>query len=303
MALGSELLARIEMLRIRAGRVVEGLGVGTHASRMRGRNVEFAEHREYAPGDDPRLLDWRLHAKSDRYYVRESEAETDLEVRLLVDASASMSYRSPNAVWSKYECAATLAAALATIVLRQRDGVGLTVFNDSASATVPVSRRPSHVDQIVSALANCSPAGRGSFAEIAPKVAPPSGRRGMVILLSDLFDAPEIIAAGCRRLAHARQEVSLLQIVDRAECDFPFDEPLVFADLEGAGSRQADGAAIAAGYHEEFRRHVERVRSACHELNCGYRLSRTDEPPERILSEFLARPAIGRRPAVDPERR
>lgn len=290
MPLDPALIAKLNPLDVRARRVVEGYVAGRHASPYRGFSVEFAEHRDYAPGDDLRYLDWKLHAKTDRYHLKQFEEETNFAAHIMLDASESMDYRSESAPWSKLDCAKTLAAATAFLVIRQRDAAGIAIFDRSLKAMLPPASKASHLSEINRTIEAASSAGDTALGPILHDLANRISRRGLVLIFSDLFDEPDSILRGLRHLAHRRHDVRLAQIVDPAEVDFPFEEPTRFLGLEGLPPLSIDSVAIRRAYREEFNAHCRTIQAGCRDAGIAYRLVRTDEPPDRVLADLLAAP-------------
>ena len=294
MPLSPALIAALGPLEVRARRVVEGYTAGRHKSPYRGFSVEFAEHRDYAPGDDLRYLDWKLHAKTDRFHLKQFEEETNFAAHLLLDASESMAYRSEAAVWSKLDCARTLAAALAYLILRQRDAAGLVVFDRQPRAVLPASGRPSHLNDLLRTLDAVTPGAETALGPVLHAVGERVGRRGMIVLFSDLFDEPDSLLRGLRHLVHRRHDVRVVQVVDPAEVDFTFDEPLRFLGMEGQPDVAVDAAALAVAYRQEFEAQRRTIQAGCRDMGAAYLLVRTDAAPDRALAQLLAGPTAVR---------
>jgi uncharacterized protein (DUF58 family) len=280
-------LARISNLTLRARHVVEGLMAGMHRSSLRGLSVEFAEHRPYTPGDELRRVDWKLFSRQDRYYVKEYEAETNLRAHLFVDASASMGYAGSGI--SKYDCAATLAASLAYLMLLQRDAVGLVVMGAGAPRVIPARSQPHHLHAIIAELEAARPAGvadvRAALADVAGRM----HRRGLCILISDLLDDPQGLEQGLRHLHHRRNDLMVLHLADRDELELPFGKLTLFRDLEGALELTTDPREIRREYRAAMGEHLEHVRALCRRSGADYDLLVTDQPLDRWLVRFLAR--------------
>lgn len=290
MSLDPALIAKLNPLEVRARRVVEGYVAGRHESPYRGFSVEFAEHRDYAPGDDLRYLDWKLHAKTDRFHLKQFEEETNFAAHVLLDVSESMTYRSDSAPWSKLDCARTLAAATAYMVVRQRDAAGVVLFDHETRAMLPPSSKASHLAEVYRTIETTSAGKDTSLGPMLHHLATRVTRRGLVIVMSDLFDDPESVLRGIRHLAHRRHDVRVAQIVDPAELDFPFSEPTRFLGMEGLPSLALDGGAIRRAYRDEFEAHRRVLESGCRDAGASYRLVRTDEAPDRVLAELLSSP-------------
>lgn len=283
-------LARIKDLELQARIVIEGLVSGTHKSPFQGISVEFAEHREYVPGDDIRHVDWKLFGKTDKYYLKQFEQETNLVCNLLVDTSESMKYRSVEK--SKLEQAASIAATLAYLVLHQQDSVGMVFFEEGIRYHVQSSSQPSHLKQILHLLAVCQPANlRSRVGRVLDELADRLKKRSLVILISDCFDDLEAIKQGLRHLRYKRHEVVVFHVLDPAEIDFDFRSVTLFKGLERYPEVLADPAALRAAYREEFGQYLLELEGTCRAANVDYLRIRTDQPLDLVLSTFLARRA------------
>ncbi len=282
-------LARISNLTVRARHVVEGLMAGMHRSALRGLSVEFSEHRAYAPGDELRRIDWRLVGRQDRWFVKEYEAETNLRAYLVVDASASMTYRGGGAALTKFGYAATIAASLAHLMLLQRDAVGLALAGAGETRLVPPRARLHHIHALIAELEGAQPAGAAAVGEALGTVAASQRRRGLFVVVSDLLDDPESLDRGLRRLRHRRNDVVVLQVLDRDELELPFRRLTLFRDLEGPERVVTDPREIRREYRALVEAHVAAVRSLCRRHGADHALFVTDEPLDRALVRFLAR--------------
>jgi uncharacterized protein (DUF58 family) len=290
MALDPALIAKLEPLEVRARRVVEGHVAGRHESPFRGFSVEFAEHRDYAPGDDLRYLDWKLHAKTDRFHLKQFEEETNFAAHILLDVSESMSYQSESAAWSKLECGKTLAAATAYLVIRQRDAAGLALFDREARSTLAASSKATHLQEVFRSLETAEAGADTSIGPILHDLGNRVSRRGLVLIFSDLFDEPDSVLRGLRHLAHRRHDVRVAQIVDPAEIEFPFDEPTRFLGMEHLPDLSIDAGGLRRAYRQEFELQRRTIEAGCRDMGASYRLVRTDEPPDRVLAELLSAP-------------
>jgi uncharacterized protein (DUF58 family) len=287
-------------LELRARQIVDGFLAGSHRGPRRGSSAEFAEHREYAPGDDLRYLDWKVYGKHDRYYLKQLEQETNFTCHLLLDVSPSMHYCSEGAVLSKLESAALAAAALAWLILRQQDLVGLATLGVSATTLAQPSGQASHFRQITEALeAVCAP--RPESPGQAPDPEPPPAlrclnhwietvqRRCVAVVLSDCFGDFDETMTALRHLRSRRHDVVLLHVIDPAEQDFPFDEPTRFHDVESALTQPVDCRQLRSAYRAEFEGFRRRLAAECREAGVDYALLRTDQPVEQGLAAFLSR--------------
>lgn len=285
--LDPETLSKISGLDLKARLIVEGFVSGLHQSPFHGFSVEFAEHREYVPGDDLRHVDWKVYGKSDRFYVKQYEEETNFACHLVVDASDSMSYRSKDAVWSKLEFAKHVAAALAYVVIQQQDAAGLVLFGHDVREFVKASSQASHLRHMHHLLEHATPSGETSLGPVLHDLAERIRKRGLIIVLSDFFDDPETLLMGLKHLRHRRHDVSLLQIVDPAEIDFPFEEPTLFKGLELPQEVMSEPRSIRRAYRQEFQSFLKTVEHQARDLGMEYGLVRTDQPLDVALSAFL----------------
>lgn len=285
-------VARLEGLELRARHVVDGYLAGRRRSRRRGQSVEFAEHREYAPGDDPRYVDWKAFGKTDRMYLKQYEAETNLVCTLAVDVSESMRYRSPAAALSKLDYGACLAAAVALLVYQQRDSVGLFTFDDRVQSVVPVGSNPNDLAQLSQVLESVDSARRSDLQQAFDEIANRQRRRSVTVVISDLLGDAARTLAGLRHLHYRRHEVLVLQVLDPAEVDFPFDRATRFMGLENLPRVQAEPAGLRKAYQAALARFLEQLQAGCRESQIDYELCRTDEPFDAPLRRLLTRRAV-----------
>ena len=286
---------RIKSLQVRAKVAVEGFIKGIHRSPYHGFSVEFSEYREYSPGDDPRYLDWRLFARSDRYYVKRFEDETNLRCYLVLDVSRSMGYRS--GAHSKSEYARTAAATIAYFLSMQRDAVGLITFEDRITEYLPPRHRPGHLRRLMAALER-EPAGRATNLEKPlEEIAATVRKRGLVILISDLLAPTGSLAAKLGYLRSRGHDVIVLRVLDPAEVGFTFSLPAMFQDVESGREIYVDPAAAKEQYLKRFASHAALIEQSCVDLGIEYELVTTDRPLELVLLDLLkARMRRGRRP-------
>ena len=281
-------LASIQGLELRARHIVEGYVSGLHASPYHGFSIEFAEHREYAPGDDLRYLDWKVFGKTDKFYLKQFEAETNLVSYLLLDTSESMAYQSAAAPWSKLEYGKTAAAALAYLVLQQQDSIGLMTFDDRLRSSVRPSSNPSHLKQVLHALEDAPARRKTSVGPLLHDLAERLKRRGVVVIISDIFDDVRSVLAGLKHFRHRRHEVIVLHVLDPAEIEFPFDRPTLFKGLEGLPDVLTDPVSLRRAYLREFGQFTKALEAGCRDQHFVYLRLRTDEPLDRVLSGYLA---------------
>lgn len=284
-------LARLGGLKLRVRAITEGVLTGLHRSPHHGQSIEFAEHREYAPGDELRHLDWKAYARFDRYYVKRYEQETNLRAHLVVDASGSMGFRGKEGGLSKLEYASALAASMAWLLVRQQDAAGLVLANDRVVRAIPPRAAASHVTQVVEALEQAVPAGPTRLGAALDWIVENARRRATVAVFSDLMDADPGVLRTIAQLAKRKHEVTIFHVLDPAELEFPYDDPTLFTSMEDGRSVEATGRDVRRGYLEEVGRWLEEVRRATAEADVDYVLCRTDVPLEEVLLPFLARRA------------
>jgi len=279
-------LMRIKNLQLRARIVVEGFLGGLHRSPYHGFSVEFSEYRQYTPGDDLRNLDWRLFARSDRYYVKRFEDETNLRCHLLVDLSRSMGFGSLE--YNKAAYAKTAAATLAYFLSMQRDAVGLVTFDERIAEQLPARFRPGHLHRLLLALERAL---AGTSTELAPpleQIARTATKRGLIVLISDLLAPIDTLETQLGYLRSRGHEVVVLRVLDPAEVDFRFEESAVFHDLESGRELYVDPLSARRRYLERFGEHAAAIALACGRLGIEFRQLTTDRPLELALFDFLS---------------
>lgn len=280
-------LARLGTMELKARTVVEGFLSGLHRSPYRGFSVEFAEYRQYMPGDDLSTLDWKVYARSDRHYVRKFEEETNLEGQLLLDASASMGYRG-SAALSKLAYGSILTASLAFLMKRQRDAAGLTIFDDRILSRLPASARPSHLHALLLAL-DALPVGRRSDpSRPLRQLADGLTRRSLVVLVSDLLHDPEVVLAGLRHLKARGNDVIVFQVLDPNEITFPFTRAATFRDVESEAELTAEPLAIRADYLKALGDLNETYRRGLAGAGIDYVPLDTSQPLDFALLRYMA---------------
>jgi uncharacterized protein (DUF58 family) len=280
-----KVLAGVKNLQLRARAVVDGVMVGIHTSHAKGLSSEFEEHRGYAPGDDTRHIDWKAYAKFDRYFIKEYRKTTNLKANLVMDCSASMGYASDG--MSKFDYGSTLAAALAYLMLKRQDAVGLITFAGKIESMIPPKTAHDHLFAVLKALENTTPQGETSVASVLQDLAASLKRRGMIILISDLLDKPEEVIKGLKQLRSRGHEVIVFQLLDRDELQFPFKEPSRFQDMEEDLQLLADPQAIRSAYLETLRSLMEAYRQACFAHQIDYNPFDTSVGLDRVLVKYL----------------
>ena len=286
--LDPQTLAKLQGLELRARLIVEGYVSGVHRSPYHGFSIEFAEHREYVQGDDLRYVDWKVFGRTDKFYLKQYEEETNLVSYMLLDTSESMRYKSADAPLSKLEYAQCVVAALSYLVLQQQDSVGLVTFDREVRALVRASSNPSHLRQLLHVMENAVAQRKTNTGPIFHDLAERLKKRGIVLILSDLFDDVNSMMAGLKHFRHRRHEVILFHVLDPAELDFPFRQTTLFKGLEELPDVLTDPRALRAAYLQEFGRFIQAVKKGCRANHIDYVLMRTDQSLELALSSYLA---------------
>jgi uncharacterized protein (DUF58 family) len=286
---------RIRNLQLRARAVVEGFYAGIHRSPYHGFSVEFSEYRAYTPGDDPRYLDWKLYARTDRYSIKRFEDETNLLCYVLVDMSRSMGYGSLE--YTKTDYARTLAASLAYFLLTQRDAVGLLTFDEAISEFLPPRHRPGQLRRIMMTLERETGGRSTDLTKPLEQIADSVRKRGLVVLISDLLAPVEDLQTKLGYLRSRGHDVVVLRVLDPAEVDFTFASPGMFHDLESGRTLYIDPSEARTEYKRRFGEHAAQLKQACNHLGIDFAELTTDRPLELALFDLLhARMRRGRRP-------
>ncbi|MFH1853503.1 MAG: DUF58 domain-containing protein [Candidatus Neomarinimicrobiota bacterium] len=280
-----EMVARLNNMSLRARMVVEGYILGLHKSPYHGFSVEFAEHRAYGPGDEIRHIDWKLYGKTDRYYVKQFEEETNLRTHLILDTSRSMTYGSGKV--SKLEYAGYLSAALTYLMLSQQDGVGLVLFDNRINKFIPPRSNPGHLNTILSQLDQIRYGTDTRIGPVLHEMAERIKKSGLVILISDLLDEPEKIMAGLKHFRHNKQEVVVFHILDRQELEFNFSSRTRFRDLETTETITTEPWQIQERYAELVGRFQDYYRRHCREQKVDYIPFYTDQNLDLALNGYL----------------
>ena len=283
-----ERLAKLTNLNLRVRQAVEGFISGLHRSPHRGFSVEFAEHREYPPGDDLRHLDWVAWARSDRYYIKQYEQETNLRAYILLDVSASMDYRYTGES-TKFTYGCFLSACLAYLMCRQQDAVGIIAFDQDVRFHIPPASTPAHLDRIFTSLEQIEPGRRtavaGTFHSLADRIA----KRGLIIVISDLYDDQLEILRALQHFVYKKHQIIVFHVLDAAELEFPFSKTVSFVDMETREKLQVDTRYVKQAYLDEIGAFIERYRRECSERKIDYSLTTTSTPYDRMLLDYLAR--------------
>lgn len=281
-----EAMRKLDALALRSRGIVEGFRAGSHASPLKGASVEFADHRQYVKGDNLHALDWKVYGRTERYYIKQYEEETNLRVHVILDASGSMGYASDGRL-SKYDYACRIAASLGYLVSKQQDSLGLTIYDDALREEIPPRGGIRHLRMVLERLAAHRPRGRTATGPALHALAERSFRRGLIVLLSDLFDDPEAVF---RALAHFRKkmhDVILIQILDPAELSLSFDRAAEFVDLETGERLEIDPILARAAYKAELQKAIDACREKCAVMNVDYRLVSTAESFEDFIRRYL----------------
>jgi uncharacterized protein (DUF58 family) len=278
-------------LTLIARHIVEGFLTGVHRSPYKGFSVEFAEHRQYSPGDEIRHIDWRAVGKTDRYYVKEYEEETNLKAYLVVDASGSMAFRGSKKALSKFEYAQHVAASLAYLMLQQMDAVGLITLDTKVRSLIPPKANPKHLLQILTTLEKTMPGGETVMAPLWHELAGHHmKRRGMIFILSDLFDNLDSLMKALQHLRHRHHEVVLLHVLAPEELEFPYKRLTQFRNLEARENKVlVDARRLREDYLHSFAKFRDELKQRAGKLRIDYHLLRTDDPVDRALGIYLSR--------------
>jgi uncharacterized protein (DUF58 family) len=285
--LDPSIIGKVAKLELRARLVVEGYVSGLHRSPYRGFSVEFAEHREYAPGDDLRFLDWKVFGKSDRYYVKRYEEETNLLCHLVLDISESMDFGTEGV--RKFDYAATCAAALAHLVVEQSDAAGLVLFDDDVRTVLPPGNSSAHLRRVFDSIEKAKPTGNTDVGKVLVRVADQLRKRGLVVVISDLVGDVEEILRGLRQLRSRRHDVVVMQVLDPAEIDFPFEQMTMFEGLEQYDDLLADPKALRQSYLSRLDAFRTRLRAGCLAERIDVVEMSTRTPLDVALTSYLSR--------------
>ncbi|WP_435020082.1 DUF58 domain-containing protein [Tundrisphaera sp. TA3] len=278
-------LSRLAALPLFARRPMQGNVSGRHPSPHRGSSVEFAEYRKYVPGDDLRRLDWRAYGRSDRYFIKEFEADTNLRCCLVVDTSGSMDYGS-GAV-TKIEYARRIAGVLGTLALQQGDAIGLACVANGVVRNIPPRRNPAHLMAIFDALEQAKPKGETHLADVLHELAETIRQRALIVILSDLFLDPELLRGCFEHLRFRKHDVAAFHLLDPRELDFGFRRPTRFIDMEGGPALFTDPGEIAERYHKALGGYLDGLRRVVLETSVDYHRISIDEDYEQVLMRFL----------------
>lgn len=282
-----EVLSRLKGMELKARLVVEGFLIGLHKSPYRGFSVEFAEHRPYMPGDEIRRIDWKIYAKTDRFYVKEYEEETNLKAYLILDASASMAFKSGKI--DKLEYGRYLAASLAYLLLKQKDSVGLSIFDTKIRRYIPPRSASNHIHSLLKELGPVEPGGETNLSSTFHQLAEKIKRRGLIIVISDLLDDPEKVVRGLRHFRHRKHEVLVFHILDPWEINFPYHEPALFRDMESDEKLVVEPESLKREYKKRLEFFLNYYKSQCRDSLIDYVNLNTSTPFDRALFSYLTK--------------
>ena len=283
-----EALARVKNLSMVARGVVEGAISGMHASPYKGFSVEFAEHREYTAGDDPRHLDYKMLARTDRLYIKQYEEETNMRVRVILDTSGSMGYSHESKI-TKLDYGSYLTAILTYLMIRQQDSVSLTTFDTKIGLDMPARSSPLHFNEMMRQLEAITPGEQTGIAEVLHRLANRFKRRCLIVLISDLYDDPDEVMRALHHFRHCKHEVIVFHVFDKAEIDFPFREVVAFHDMETGERLQVDPTYVRDAYIEQVEEFIESYRRSCAESGIDYVMTDTSVPYDFMLSRYVTK--------------
>ena len=291
--LNPAVLAKVGFSPLLAKVVVEGFLSGLHRSPFHGFSVEFAEHREYVPGDDLKYLDWALYARTDHYYIKRFEEETNLRCHLLLDHSASMAYGT--GLLTKWDYSCFLATCLAYLMVKQQDAVGMALFGSAPGLYVPPRCRRSHLRQLMSTMIQHAPTGKTDIAASLRATVRKLKRRGLVVVVSDLIDDPPETLKALRLLAGHRHDVIVFHVQDATELEFNFEGAALFRDMETGEEMEIDPATLRSAYVEKMQELCEFYRKGLSEIGVDYHLVNTRQSYDHALTAYLNRRARTRK--------
>lgn len=282
--LDPEVLARLSRLDIKARLVVEGFMSGLHSSPYKGFSQEFADYRQYMPGDEPKRIDWKVYGRNDRFYIKEYQEETNLRCYILLDKSGSMGFGEKI---SKLEYAKYLSASLAYMLLKQKDSVGIATFDKRIEEIIPPSVKKSNFIEILKIINKAIPSGETSLSSMLYQLAQKTRKRGLIILISDLLDDPAVVIKALRSFRYRKHEILVFHIVDIKEYEFSFDKAALFHDLEDDSEMIIEPSMIRASYQKKFKGLLQFYRQQLLESHIDYETIFTTTPYDRALFSYL----------------
>lgn len=284
--LDPEAIQRAELLGIQARQIVEGYMAGEHKSPFRGFAIEFAQHREYVPGDDTRHLDWKVLGRTDRYYIKQYEQETNFVANILLDGSESMNYGSGKV--TKFDYARTMAACLAYLILLQRDAAALALYDTKIQKYLPRTDSLGSIHNLMTMLSEFEPTEKTNMSVVLHEMARQVRRKGIFIIISDFFDDVDEIVRGIQHLRFSGGEVILFHVLDRFEIEFPFQGVVEFTGLEGGEKILTRPAELKKSYKENFDNYIKNIRLGAERCGCNYVQVNTSQPWHEVLTRYLA---------------
>jgi uncharacterized protein (DUF58 family) len=279
-------ISKIQGIDLKARLVVEGFITGLHKSPYHGFSIEFAEHRQYMPGDEIKFIDWKVFARTDRYYVKQYEDETNLRCSIIVDSTASMRYASEGNI-SKFEYARYLAAALAFLMMKQQDAVGLALYDSAVRSYLPARSKKSYIQEILRTLGEATPSSTTGTGAALSSIAERIGRRGLIIIMSDFFDDLATVVSALKRFRHSNHEVLVFQILDPRERDFNFRYDALFRDMETGEEMTTQPFQIKNSYSKALQDFTESLKASCRERKIDYMLLDTSQSFDTALVQYL----------------
>ena len=283
-----ETAAQIGNIELIARLVVEGFITGLHRSPYHGFSVEFAEHRQYRHGDETKNIDWKVFARTNRFYVKQYEEETNLRAMIAIDSSASMGYASKGHI-SKFDYACYLTAALATLMINQRDAVGVTLYDKDINKFLPPRSKPSYIAEILKTLTNTKPSSETHTVVSLDKLAERIKRRGLVIIMSDFFDDKQSVLQALKHFRHRNHEVLVFHILDPREVDFKLGNGANFKDIETGEEMVTVPYQIQQSYSDAAKNFINDIRKECYNHNIDYNLIETSKPFDKALRDYLTK--------------
>jgi len=284
-------LARVQNMKLAAKLIVDGFMTGQHKSHFRGFNVEFSQHRQYMPGDEIRNIDWKIYAKTDRYFVKEFEEDTNLKAYILVDCSKSMMFKPEGAALSKFDYACFLTIALAYIVLKQQDSAGLVTFADSVMNFIPPSSHTSHFKVMLEELESVKLGAKTNISESFHELATRIKRRGLIIVLTDLYDDENEVIKSLKHFRHKHHEVAIFHLLSKFELELPVSGETEFVGLENDGRLVTNVEMLRNDYKAVLNGFIENFKQRCMESYIDYNLVSIDTPIDAALSNYLVKRA------------
>lgn len=281
-------ISRVKGYDLRSKRLVEGFREGMHKSRLRGMSTSFAQHRQYVPGDDTRRLDWKVYAKTEKFFIKQFEAETNLCCQVVLDASKSMFFKSDEASMSKFEYAATLSATLMYLLMGQKDSFGLALFDRTLRAQFPARSSASHFRNIVDALEKTTPGPVSKLADALGALGPQLKRKGLVFVVSDFLMDLDRLPNALSQLSFLGQDVHLIQIEDPVERDFLFSGQTVLLGSEDEGQLLCDPSDLREIYLREREEHYQELQTTCRRFGFTVEVLNTDMALDSALAALLA---------------